>query len=181
MSRLGKLPVTFDSKVQASFKDQVLTIKGPIGELTYKVPVEVKLVLGKEDIKVEVDFADTHMRTQGGTARALIKNMVEGVTQGFEKKLELVGVGYRAQVAGQKLTLSLGYSHPIEYELPKHIKAQVDANTKITLNSPDKQSLGQVCAEIRKFRPPEPYKGKGILFAGERIRRKAGKTGKGAK
>lgn len=181
MSRLGKLPVTFDSKVQASFKDQTLNIKGPQGELTYLVPESVKVVLDKDNIKVDVDFEDVEMRTMGGTARALIKNMIEGVTQGFEKKLELVGVGYRAQVSGQKLTLSLGFSHPIEYELPKQVKAQVDANTKITLNSPDKQALGQVCAEIRKFRPPEPYKGKGILFAGERIRRKAGKTGKGAK
>ena len=114
----------------------------------------------------------------GGTARALIKNMVQGVSEGFKANLNLVGVGYRAQAQGQKLTLSLGFSHPVEYALPKVVKAQVDQNTKITLTSCDKQVLGQVCAEIRKYRPPEPYKGKGIHFEGEIIRRKAGKTAK---
>jgi large subunit ribosomal protein L6 len=179
MSRLGKLPLSFDSKVKAEYKDQLLTIKGPNGELSYNVPEAVKIVLESNSIRVDVDFSNPEMSMQGGTARSLIKNMLDGVTEGFKKNLELVGVGYRAQVAGQKLTLALGYSHPVEYDLPSSVKGQVDGTTKITLTSPDKQQLGQVCAEIRKFRPPEPYKGKGILFAGEKIRRKAGKTGKG--
>lgn len=181
MSRLGKLPVAFDSKVKAEFKNQLLQIKGPNGELSYQVPESVKLVIDGNSILVDVDFNDYDMKMLGGTARALIKNMIEGVTSGYTKNLVLVGVGYRAQAKGQTLTLSLGYSHPIEYQLPAQVKGSVEANTKITLTSPDKQTLGQVCAEIRKFRPPEPYKGKGILFAGEQIRRKAGKTGKGSK
>jgi len=179
MSRMGKLPLTLGSKVKAELKEQVLTVKGPNGELTYKVPECIKLVLDAEQIKVDVDFSDSEMSMQGGTARSLIRNMIEGVTEGYKKQLELVGVGYRAQLGGQKLTLSLGFSHPVVYMLPGPVKGQVDGTTKITLTSPDKQVLGQVCAEIRKFRPPEPYKGKGILFAGEQIRRKAGKTGKG--
>ncbi|OGG93684.1 MAG: 50S ribosomal protein L6 [Candidatus Lambdaproteobacteria bacterium RIFOXYD12_FULL_49_8] len=181
MSRLGKLPVILGSKVKAEFKNQLLTLKGPKGELSYLVPESIKLAISPEEIQVEVDFENSEMKMQGGTARSLIKNMVTGVTDGFKKQLELVGVGYRAQAQGQKLTLSLGYSHPVEYMLPAQVKGEVEANTKITLSSPDKQALGQVCAEIRSRRPPEPYKGKGILFAGEKIRRKAGKAGKGSK
>jgi len=179
MSRLGKLPLALGSKVKAEYKDNLLTIKGPNGVLDYKVPESVKLLVDAEQIKVDVDFSISEMSMQGGTARALIKNMIDGVTDGFKKQLELVGVGYRAQIAGQKITLALGFSHPVIYVLPDAVKGLVDGTTKITLTSPNKQMLGQVCAEIRKYRPPEPYKGKGILYAGEQIRRKAGKTGKG--
>ena len=181
MSRLGKLPVSFDSKVKADLKGNKVTFKGPNGEMSYEPNAAVTLKLEKEEILVQADFEIKEGRMMGGTARAIIKNMVEGVTTGFTSVLNLIGVGYRAQVQGQKLTLNLGFSHPIEYQLPANVKGQVDNNTKITLSSCDKQVLGQVCAELRKYRPPEPYKGKGIHFEGEVIRRKAGKSGKGAK
>ena len=178
MSRLGKLPVTFDSKVTAALNGSVLSVKGPKSEMSYNIPETVTVKLDGQEIAVDVDFSQKELSMIGGTARAIINSMVLGCTEGFTKNLELVGVGYRAAVKGQNLTLSLGYSHPIEYLLPKQVQAQVEQNNKITLTSCDKQALGQVCAEIRKYRPPEPYKGKGILFAGEQIRRKAGKTGK---
>ena len=181
MSRMGKIPVTFDSKVSAELKNNSLTIKGPKGEMSYAPNVAVSLTVEKESVSVSADLETKEGRMMAGTARALINNMVFGVSTGFTTVLNLIGVGYRAQIAGQKLTINLGFSHPIEYELPKVVKGQVDNNTKITLQSCDKQVLGQVCAEIRKYRPPEPYKGKGIHFEGEVIRRKAGKSGKGAK
>lgn len=178
MSRLGKLPVAFDSKVKAQLKDNAVTFTGPLGEMTYVANKDVSLKLEGNTVTVDADFETKQGRMMGGTARALILSMSTGVHTGFTKVLNLIGVGYRAQLQGQKLTLSLGFSHPIVYELPKVVKGQVDGNTKITLTSCDKQVLGQVCAEIRKYRPPEPYKGKGIHFEGEVIRRKAGKTGK---
>ena len=178
MSRMGKRPVPFDSKVQANVKGNLITLKGPLGELSYQANEQVKLKVDGNEIIVSADFETKEGKTQGGTARALIRNMVQGVTEGFTSTLNLIGVGYRAQAAGQKLTLNLGFSHPVEYELPQAVKVQMEGNTKIILTSPDKQVLGQVCAEIRKYRPPEPYKGKGIHFEGERIIRKAGKTAK---
>jgi large subunit ribosomal protein L6 len=180
MSRIGKLPISFNDKVKIDFKDQLLVVKGPKGEMKYQTPDEVNLKIENSIIEVVADYENADGRRIGGTARSIVFNMVHGVSEGFTKVLDLVGVGYRAQVQGQKLTLSLGYSHPIEYELPKVVSGQVDANTKITLTSCDKQVLGQVAAEIRRYRPPEPYKGKGILFSGEVIRRKAGKTAKTA-
>ncbi len=178
MSRIGKLPISFGSKIKIDYKDKVLNIKGPLGEMKYEIPAEVDLKIGDDVINVVADFKTTAGRMMSGTARAQIANMVTGLTDGFNKVLELNGVGYRAQLKGQKLTLALGFSHPVVYELPKNLKGQVENNTKITLTSFDKQLLGQVAAEIRKYRPPEPYKGKGILFAGEQIRRKAGKAAK---
>lgn len=178
MSRLGKRPVALSSKVKSTYKDRVLSVKGPQGEMSFKIPDGVELDVGKEDIKVVVDFDKKEGRIMGGTIRSIVFNMVHGVTEGFTTVLELVGVGYRAQASGQKLTLNLGYSHPIEFNLPKIVSAAVDGNTKITLTSCDKQALGQIAAEIRQYRPPEPYKGKGILFAGEQIQRKAGKAAK---
>jgi large subunit ribosomal protein L6 len=178
MSRIGKLPVPFDSKVKVDYKDKLITVKGPQGEMSYRTPDEIDLEIKDSVIKVVADFDAALGRRMSGTARSVIFNMVHGVSSGFTKVLELNGVGYRAQLQGQKLTLSLGFSHPIEYELPKKVSGQVDANTKVTLTSCDKQLLGQVAAEIRRYRPPEPYKGKGILFSGEVIRRKAGKTAK---
>ncbi|MBU2512445.1 50S ribosomal protein L6 [bacterium] len=180
MSRLGKRPVALSSKITADYKNRQLKVKGPIGEMQFDIPAGVELDVNKEDIKVIVNFDERESRVMGGTIRSLINNMVVGVDEGFKKVLVLVGVGYRAQVSGQKLTLALGYSHPIEYQLPKVVTAQVDGTTKITLTSCDKQVLGQTAAEIRKYRPPEPYKGKGILFEGEQIIRKAGKAGKGS-
>jgi large subunit ribosomal protein L6 len=178
MSRLGKRPVALNPKVKSDYKDRQLKVKGPVGEMNLKIPNGVDLDVTKDEIKIIVDFEQIEGRMLGGTIRSLINSMVFGVTDGFTKVLMLVGVGYKAQVAGQKLTLALGYSHPIEYDLPKVVKAEVEGNTKITLTSCDKQVLGQTCAEIRQYRPPEPYKGKGILFAGEHIVRKAGKAAK---
>ncbi len=178
MSRLGKTPIALNSKVKTEYKGRSLKVKGPVGEMNYAIPQGVELDLNSDEIKIVADFTTTEGRMMGGTVRSIVNNMVHGVSEGFSLMLELVGVGYRAQVAGQKLTLALGYSHPIEYALPKIVKAEVDGTTKIKLTSCDKQVLGQVAAEIRKYRPPEPYKGKGILFAGEQIIRKAGKAAK---
>lgn len=178
MSRLGKRPVALNAKLKAEYKDRLLKVKGPLGEMEFSVPNSVELDVSKEEIKIVVDFEQKEGRVMGGTVRSIVNNMVHGVSEGFTKVLELVGVGYRAQVSGQQLTLALGYSHPVEYQLPKVVKAQVEGNTKITLTSCDKQVLGQTAAEIRRYRPPEPYKGKGILFQGEQIIRKAGKAAK---
>ena len=178
MSRLGKRPIALNSKVKTNYKDRVLKVKGPVGEMSLPVPQGIDLDLQKDVINIVTDFTTNEGRMLGGTVRSLVNNMVHGVSEGFTKVLTLVGVGYRAQVKGQKLTLSLGYSHPIEYQLSKIVKAEVDGNTKITLTCCDKQVLGQTTAEIRKYRPPEPYKGKGVLFEGEYIKRKAGKAAK---
>src|SRR3989339_1541313 len=164
MSRMGKRPVMLDGKVKAEVKANNITLKGPVGELTYQVPEQVQIKLEGSEVQVSADFETKEGRTHGGTVRANIRNMNQGVGKGFTSVLQLIGVGYRAQVAGQKLTMSLGFSHPIEYQLPQVVAGKVDGNTKITLTSCDKQVLGQVCAEIRKYRPPEPYKGKGIHF-----------------
>ncbi len=178
MSRLGKRPIALSSKIKTTYKDHVINVKGPGGEMSFKIPEGVDLDIGKDDIKIVVDFNTSEGRMMGGTIRSIVGNMVHGVTEGFTKELELVGVGYRAKVSGQKLVLNLGYSHPIEYQLPKIVKAEVEGNTNIKLTCCDKQVLGQTTAEIRKYRPPEPYKGKGILFKGEQIKRKAGKAAK---
>ena len=180
MSRIGKLSIPVDANVKVEYQEKRITVKGVRGELSYKIPDGVELDIGDSTIRVIADFNAAAGRRISGTARALINNMVQGVTIGFSKTLELNGVGYRAQLQGQQLTLSLGYSHPVEYELPEKVSCQVEANTKMILTSCDKQLLGQVAAEIRRYRPPEPYKGKGILFSGEVIRRKAGKTAKSA-
>ena len=181
MSRLGKLPLEFTEKVKVSYQDKKLNIKGPLGELSFSAPKGVEIELKDSSLRVDANFELSEDRMMAGTSRAIINNMINGVTIGFVKTLQLVGVGYRAQVSGQKLTLALGYSHPIEYTLPETVAAEVEGTTKISLKSCDKQLLGQTAAEIRKFRPPEPYKGKGILYLGEQIVRKAGKTAKSAK
>ena len=178
MSRLGKRPIIISQGIEANIDGNRLHLKGPKGELElFKHPaVELKI----EDSKIFVSPAmkNNSVPPMVGTTWALITNMVVGVSEGFKKQLNLVGVGYKATVNQNILELNLGYSHPIKYNLPVGIKATINAATKITLESSDKQLLGQVAAEIQKFRPPEPYKGKGILFDGVAIRRKAGKSGK---
>ncbi len=178
MSRIGKLPVPVDSQVKVDYSDRVVTVKGPKGEVSFETSDIVELQIGDAEIKVIADFKTESGRRVSGTTRSLINNMVQGVTVGFSKTLELNGVGYRAQLQGRKLTMSLGFSHPVEYELPPKVECQLESNTKMIFTSCDKQLLGQVAAEIRRHRPPEPYKGKGILFAGEVVRRKVGKTAK---
>ena len=176
MSRVAKAPVGLPDTVQFSLEGNRMTVKGPKGQLSQQIN---DLVHVAESDKGVVNFkpASDHPNgwAQAGTARALLNNMVQGVTSGFDKALELVGVGYRAQVAGKKLNLSLGFSHPVEYELPEGVSAEATSNTTVVLKSIDKQLLGQVAAEIRSFRPPEPYKGKGIKYAGESIVRKEAK------
>jgi large subunit ribosomal protein L6 len=176
MSRIGKKPVTVPSGVQVTLKEGTLAVKGPKGELKRPLPSLVQVKVDKQTITVVRQADDPPSRAQHGLVRALVQNMVEGVTKGFERKLEINGVGYKAEVAGQKITLNLGYSHPIVFELPKGIGAKVEKN-QLTLNGSDRELLGQMAAKIRGFRPPEPYKGKGIKYQEETIRRKVGKTG----
>ncbi len=180
MSRLGKRPVALDSKLQASYNDRKFKVKGPKGELEFLLPAEVELELTADVAKIVADFGDSTAKMMAGTARSIIQNMVTGVSTGYSRKLILNGVGYRAEVSAQKLTMNLGYSNPVVFELPKGISAEVEGTNQLVLASCDKQLLGQTVAEIRSYRKPEPYKGKGILFENERIRRKAGKAGKTA-
>ena len=176
MSRVGKKPVPIPSGVQITLKDGNLAVKGPKGELKRVLPEGVKVNVDKAEVVVTRESDEGAIRARHGLVRALINNMVEGVTKGFERKLEINGVGYKAEVAGDKLNMSLGYSHPISYALPKGISAKVDKNV-ITLAGTDRDILGQTAAKVRSFRPPEPYKGKGIKYMEEVIKRKVGKTG----
>ena len=159
MSRIGKRPIKVTQGVEVNFKERLLSVKGPKGELKLKTHPAIELSIDAENISVIPSDQNAPMTPMLGTTRALISNMVHGVTEGFQKQLNLVGVGYRATVSQKKLELNLGFSHPIKYMLPEGIKATVSANTKLLLESSDKQLLGQVSAEIQKFRPPEPYKG----------------------
>ena len=178
MSRIGKRPIRISKGVDVSFLESQLIVKGPKGELKLSSHPAIKLKIENENIYVSPSEPNGKVTPMLGTTWALVTNMIHGVTEGFKKQLNLVGVGYRAIVNQKTIELNLGYSHPIKYVLPAGISAKVDSNTKILLESSDKQLLGQVSAEIQKFRPPEPYKGKGILFEGEKINRKAGKSGK---
>ncbi|MFQ5960148.1 MAG: 50S ribosomal protein L6 [Candidatus Methylomirabilales bacterium] len=176
MSRIGRLPITVPSTVQVSVSDGTVEVQGPKGKLALQVHPAIRV--GVEDGKV-VCARPTDQKSHRalhGLTRALLANMVQGVTEGFQKRLELVGVGYRAQVQGQVLTLSLGYTNPVVYVLPPDVQATVEGLT-ITVSGIDKQRVGAVAAKIRSFRPPEPYRGKGVKYADERIRRKAGKAG----
>jgi large subunit ribosomal protein L6 len=181
MSRIGKLPIEVPGGVTVKVDDKnIITVKGPLGELTQKVDPEIDVVVEGNTLQVNRPSDEKNHRAMHGLYRALINNMVEGVSKGFEMKLELVGVGYRAESQGQLLDLVLGYSHHIYLQLPSEVKVEAvtdkRSNPIITLKSHDKQLLGMVAAKIRSFRMPEPYKGKGIKFVGEQIRRKAGKS-----
>lgn len=182
MSRIGKLPIAIPSGVSVSVKDNVITVKGPKGELSQSVDprIEVKVEDGQMTVSRPNDEKD--VRSMHGLYRALLNNMIVGVSEGYKQQLELVGVGYRATSSGQVLELALGYSHAIHMMLPSEVKVEAVTDRKsnpiITLECADKQLLGQVCAKIRSFRAPEPYKGKGIRFVGEVVRRKAGKSAK---
>jgi large subunit ribosomal protein L6 len=178
MSRIGKLPIEIPKGVKITYNEPCIKVEGPKGALSRNVMEGVALELS--DTSVVVKRADDGIKSRSahGLTRTLINNMVTGVTKGFETALEISGVGYRAEVKGDILNLSLGYSHPINYELPKGISVEVDKMTKVLVKGIDKELVGQVAAKIRGFRGPEPYKGKGIKYAGEAILRKAGKTGK---
>src|ERR1700729_3883285 len=182
MSRIGKLPVTVPSGVEVTVEPGEVLVSGPKGQLRQRVlsnVVDVRLIDGKVVVERKGD-AKAH-RSAHGLTRTLIANMVEGVSKGFRKSLEISGVGYRAAKSGEKLTLSLGYSHPVAFEPPQGVVLSVEGQTKIHVEGIDKQAVGQVAADIRSLRKPEPYKGKGIRYAGERIRKKLGKAGKAAK
>ncbi len=182
MSRIGKAPITLPKGVEINVsKGNLVTVKGPKGELKQQVDPDLTIEMENGELLVKRPTEQKRHRAMHGLYRALINNMVEGVSNGFKAQMELVGVGYRAAVTGQLLELTLGYSHPIIFILPKEVKVEAKqdkgANPMIMLECNDKQLLGQVAAKIRSFRKPEPYKGKGIRFAGEAIRRKVGKTG----
>ena len=178
MSRIGKLPIHVPAGVTVTIKDNVVTVKGPKGTLEKALPTEMEIKQEGDEVVVTRPNDLKKMKSLHGLTRTLVANMVTGVTKGYEKVLEINGVGYRAQKQGKKLILSLGYSHPVEMEDPEGLESVLDGQNKITIKGIDKQKVGQYAAEIREKRKPEPYKGKGIKYADEVIRRKVGKTGK---
>ena len=175
MSRVANSPVELPSGVEVTLADSEISVKGSKGTLAMAINPQVEVVKEENLLKFAARSGDTFARAMSGTTRSLVNNMVIGVSQGFETKLDLVGVGYRAQVQGKKLNLTLGFSHPVIYELPEGVTAETPSQTEIVLKSADKQLLGQVAAEIRAFRPPEPYKGKGVRYSDEYVRRKEAK------
>jgi len=176
MSRIGKRPIPIPKLVEIKLENGLLTVKGPKGMLTRRINPNVKVDIDGDRILVSAADKTRESRSLHGLTQVLIANMVTGVTEGFERILEIVGVGYRAEVKGKTAVFNLGYSHPIDFELPHGVEAKVE-KTRIILNGIDKELLGKTAAEIRILRKPEPYKGKGIKYADEVIRRKAGKTG----
>ena len=175
MSRVANSPVELPSGVEVKFNDGQIEVKGGKGSLSMPVNAAVEINQDGSTLTFAAKNGGKFSKAMSGTTRALVNNMVTGVTAGFQKKLQLVGVGYRVAVQGQKLNLTLGFSHPVVYELPKEVKAEAPSQTEIVLSSIDKQVLGQVAAEIRAYRPPEPYKGKGVRYADEYVRRKEAK------
>ena len=169
MSRIANYPVVVPSGVEVSLNHDQVSVKGPLGTLTQKVSQRVKIERVDNRLEFKVNDNSRQANALSGTVRALVANMVTGVTKGFEKKLTLVGVGYRAQAQGDKLNLTLGYSHPVVHQLPQGVKAETPTQTEIVIRGTDKQAVGQVAAEVRRYRAPEPYKGKGVRYTGEHI------------
>ncbi|MCX5779422.1 MAG: 50S ribosomal protein L6 [Firmicutes bacterium] len=177
MSRIGRKPISLPPGVEIKIENGVITVKGPKGVLTQSIPEDITIDQQAGELLVTRPSDAKKHRAFHGLTRALVANMVTGVTTGFEKKLEMVGVGYRAQLQGSKLVISIGFSHPVEVEPPVGIEFEVPAVTKITVKGIDKQLVGNTAADIRAIRKPEPYKGKGLRYENEVVRRKAGKTG----
>jgi large subunit ribosomal protein L6 len=177
MSRIGKKPVTVPKGVTLQLQDHTVAVKGPKGELRRTLHEEMQLTFDKDQFTVARPSEDQKHKALHGLTRTLVQNMVEGVSKGFSKTLEIQGVGYKAEAKPYGVNLVVGYSHPVKYEAPKGIKISVDNNTTVKVEGADKELVGQVAAELRSVRPPEPYKGKGIRYVGEQVRRKAGKTG----
>ena len=176
MSRIGNQPVAIPPNVKVEVKGQKISVEGPKGKLDMELPRRTSLKVADGKIVVSREGDDAQAKALHGLSRALVNNMVKGVSEGFVKKLEIQGVGFKAAVAGEMVTLSLGYSHPVVYPIPNQAKVTVEEGTKLTIEGPDRQAVGQVAAEIRSFYPPEPYKGKGVRYVGERVVRKEGKT-----
>ncbi|MDH5597159.1 MAG: 50S ribosomal protein L6 [Candidatus Peregrinibacteria bacterium] len=178
MSRIGKQIIEIPSGVEVTITDQTIKVKGSKGELSFTFDPSISIKKEENSMQVTRNSDEPNVRSLHGLTRAIAANMVTGVSQGFEKKMEIIGVGYRAQVSGKKLTLNLGFSHPVEMEVPEGLTAEMDKDQKNTLvvSGIDKQLVGQFAANIRSFRPPEPYKGKGIRYVGEHVARKAGKS-----
>lgn len=182
MSRIGRLPVAIPAGVQVELNGSKIRIKGPKGELQREFSSMIGIAMENNELKITRNSDNPEERALHGTTRAVLANMVRGVSQGFEVILEVEGVGYRAEMEGNKLALFVGYSHPVKMEPPAGVSFETDAKTRqIKVKGFDKELVGQVAANIRKVRPPEPYHGKGLRYLGERVRRKAGKAGKGAK
>ena len=177
MTRIGKHPVVLPKGVTAKVEGNTVQVKGPKGELERTLHADMKLTLADNQLVIERPSDEANHKALHGLSRTLVANMVEGVTKGFKKELELIGVGYKADQRPYGLQLALGFSHPVKYEAPKGIKLSAPQPTTIVIEGANKESVGQVAAEIRSIRPPEPYKGKGIKYVGEQIRRKAGKAG----
>ena len=176
MSRIGKQPIAIPAKVKVEVKGQKVHVEGPKGKLDWELPKRTSLKVDGDKIVVNRDGEDAQAKALHGMSRALVNNMVKGVSDGYVKKLEIQGVGFKAAVTGKIVNLALGFSHPINYNIPDQIKVTVEDNTKLTIEGPDKMLVGKVAAEIRGFYPPEPYKGKGVRYAGEHVQRKEGKT-----
>ncbi len=177
MSRIGKRPVAIPSGVTVEVKENTVAVKGPKGELRRTLPHEMGVALENGTVMVSRPSDDKRHKALHGLSRTLVANMVEGVSKGFTRVLEIQGVGYKAEAKPYGVNLIVGFSHPVKYEAPKGIKISVENNTVVKIEGADKETVGQVAAELRSVRPPEPYKGKGIRYQGEQVRRKAGKTG----
>ena len=177
MSRIGKLPIAIPEKVEIDLKENHLVCKGPKGELSRSLHQDIVIKIENNEIQVARPSESKEHRSLHGLTRSLVANMVEGVSEGFTRKLEVIGIGYKAELKGKNLVLSLGYSHPIVLNLPDTINASVPGPNQIIIEGADKELVGMIASKIRSFRKPEPYKGKGIRYEGEYVRRKAGKTG----
>jgi large subunit ribosomal protein L6 len=176
MSRIGKQPITLPPKVKVAMQGQKVSVEGPKGKLDFELPKRTTVAVSAGQVMVSRDGDDAQAKALHGLSRAILNNMVKGVDEGFVKKLEIQGVGFKAAVQGNVITMLLGFSHPIVYQIPAQIKVTVEENTKITVEGPDKQAVGRVAAELRSYYPPEPYKGKGVRYLGEHVVRKEGKT-----
>tara|TARA_B100001248_G_scaffold117627_1_gene87958 strand:- start:28 stop:576 length:549 start_codon:yes stop_codon:yes gene_type:complete len=180
VSRVAKNPIIIPDGVNISVDDKNVTVKGSKGELDFLLSLSISLNIDDNTITVSYDESNQKSVALAGTTRSIINNMIIGVSDGFEKKLELIGVGYRAKASGKLLELTLGFSHPVKYQLPDDVQVETPSQTEVVLKSHNKQILGQVAAEIRAFRPPEPYKGKGVRYADEQVKRKEAKKAAGA-
>ena len=175
MSRIAKYPVAIPSGVEITFADETINVKGSNGQLDFVLNGDVKINHEEDQLNFEPANDSKQAKAMSGTVRSIVNNMIDGVSKGFERKLTIIGVGYRAQAQGDKLNLTLGFSHPVVYEIPEGISIETPTQTEVVIKGADKQKVGQVAAEIRRYRPPEPYKGKGVRYSDERVIRKQAK------